>query len=129
MSNTHPTHESARAGMTAPVHVNQHVDPHNKVDAMIFGMKITIGCCLPLGVLIGIDRAPGSFYAYGLSCFMWPIITSIVLGAAIGASLGFVFDAVGHASDPVVAPEAQKTPGKKPSRLSHTGLTPHMRGH
>jgi hypothetical protein len=83
------------------VHVVEHVDEHSIRDAVFFGMKITIACCIPLGLFIGNDRAQGSYYAYGLSCFFWPMLFAVAIGAAIGSSLGYVFGVIGHASDPV----------------------------
>jgi hypothetical protein len=87
-------------------------------------MLITIACFLPLGVLIGIDRAPGSFYVYGFSCFIWPMVSVIALGVAIGGSLGYVFGAIGHASDPVQAAEAAPEKAAKQNRV-HLSLHSH----
>ncbi len=108
-----PTATDTHSIASANLHASSHVDSHSIHDAVMFGMKITIACFLPFGLLIGNNRVPGSYYTYGLSCFIWPVISCIVLGAAIGASLGYVFGAIGHASDPIsetteAAPEAKK---------------------
>jgi hypothetical protein len=84
---------------------NQHPishSPHNNPSiaaSSFFGMVMTAGLFAFLGLLIGLDRAPGSFYSYGLSCFFWPIVSMILLGSVVGGSLGYVFGAIAHASD------------------------------
>jgi len=114
----------------AQLHSTQHVDSHSIKDAVIFGMKFTIGCFIPLGLLIGNDRAPGSYYTYGLSCFIWPMISCIALGAMIGGSLGYVFGAIGHASDPVSqSTEAPAAIEKKVAKSHHIHLSLHSHRH
>ena len=106
--------------------------PHNNPSiaaASLFGMAITAVLFAILGFCIGLDRAPGSFYAYGLSCFFWPIVSMTVLGSLVGGSLGFVFGSIAHASD--VAPE--ETPAtistRETTTVPHNRLTLHLPRH
>jgi len=105
---------------TQPVH---HKHAHSPGDnpsigaATLYGMALTAALFVPLGILIGIDRAPGSFYTYGLSCFVWPVASMVVLGGIVGAALGFTFGSIAHSSDDV--PEVPATVNQKrtaPSR-------------
>lgn len=96
-----PLNEKRIDHVHGQLHVQAHVDEHSIRDAVFFGMKITTACCIPLGLFIGNDRAQGSYYTYGLSCFFWPMVFCIALGIVVGGSLGYVFGAIGHASDPV----------------------------
>lgn len=106
--------------------------PHNNPSiaaASLYGMAITAVLFAILGFCIGLDRAPGSFYAYGLSCFFWPIVSMTALGCAVGGSLGFVFGSIAHASD--VAPEESEATivVKESKPVSHNRLTLHLPRH
>ncbi len=75
-------------------------------------MKVSILVSLPLGFFIGLDRAPGSFYTYGISCFIWPMIFAIGMGAFLGGSIGYISAAILHGGEygPHVAETADVAP-------------------
>jgi len=104
------TPETAIKVVHPNLHTTEHVESHNTGDSIIYGAKICVACFIILGLFIGYNRTPGSFYTYGLSCFVWPMISCIALGAIVGGALGFVFGAIAHASDPVNAGPDQSAP-------------------
>ncbi len=120
---------------TVNTETNQHPishSPHNNpsiLAASLFGMAITAALFAVLGIFIGFDRAQGSFYAYGLSCFFWPVVSMVALGAVVGGSLGFVFGHIGHASD--VAPEGSEAPAavRRNKPVTQNRLTLHLPRH
>jgi len=120
-----PHTQETSSHLPANLHAAKHVDSHSIGDSVKYGMLITIGCFIPLGVMIGMDRAPGSFYVYGFSCFIWPMISCIGLGAAIGGSLGYVFGAIGHASDPTPEPGTEPVAKVAKSHGIHLSLHSH----
>lgn len=128
-TNTKSTPEFAPVTAPTHLHAQKHIDPHSKTDSVMFAIKVSVLCSLPFGFLMGLDRAPGSFYAYGISCFIWPMVAAIVIGVVLGSALGSVFAAITHASDPdavkaAIAAPAESTP-EPPKSL---GLRLHLRG-
>jgi len=94
-----------RIEATNPEQLTHHMISHSPENnpsigaATVFAAGMTALLFSFLGLLIGLDRAPGSFYTYGLSCLFWPVTSMIALGALVGGSLGFVFGAIAHSSD------------------------------
>lgn len=91
----------AEAAKTGTLHASHHIESKSIGSAMGLGaLEMMVGFGF-LGLLVGYDRAPGSLYSYGISCYVWPVIGLAALGAVLGAALGFVFGSISHGSDPV----------------------------
>lgn len=112
-------------------HVHSPHDNPTILASSLYGMAITAGLFAILGMFIGYDRAPGAFYAYGLSCFIWPMVGMIALGSVVGGSLGYVFGAIAHCNDDVALVEAEKVSSSKTSTPSKGSgrLTLHLPRH
>jgi len=119
-----PTAYEKTTVATTQLHTQQHVETMTTRDAIHYSMALTIVCFIPMGFIVGIDRSPGSFSIYGLSCFIWPIIACVGIGATVGWSLGFIFGAVSHASDPDPSPTKVEVPihAARPRLTPHSGI-------
>ena len=124
----HPTTEKPLAANHVNLHAAKHVESHSIKDSVVFGILVSLPGFIILGLLIGNDRVPGSYYTYGLSTFFWPTVAMIALGTAVGGSLGFVFGSIAHASDPV--PETANAVEAAPEKKGHSiGLRLHSHRH
>ena len=112
-----------------PISHSVHNNPSIAATAL-YGAALTAGLFVPLGLLIGLDRAPGSFYSYGLSCFFWPGVSMVLLGSIVGASLGFVFGSIAHGSDDPTPESAAVSPNKvNAGHKGSAGLSLHLPRH
>ena len=123
------TQTSDKTRPTEPIqHYQQHVESHSVFDATKIGALVGVLAIAPGGLLIGYANLPGSLFAYGLSYVVIPFVVSLVSGAIIGGSLGWVMGHVGHASDPVPQLseiEAKKKVSAKASHRPHLSIHLH----
>ena len=111
-------------------HVHSPHDNPSILMSSLYGMAITTALFVPLGLFIGFDRAPGAFYQYGLSCFIWPVVGMMALGSVVGGSLGYVFGAIAHCMDDPELVAADKAAAKISTQSKGSGrLTLHLPRH